>query len=186
MGLEKELAETLGCVVNAQNNPFPVMRRSPLTNPERHKMIQCVPNGILGVEVQRIGFETQRNTLLHPQRLERSIAWIGVEARLKLRKQLTRDCGDVRDAGHGEEQSFGAGIVCDLERFGQVLDRDDAAAEAHVSKDDELGQDGFPHDGRAKCHECRQRCGWGRPCVVQLNSVEVEVSVARLGRGAHR
>jgi len=53
--------------------------------------------------------------LLHPQRLERCVSGVGVEAGLEFGEYFAGDCWDVADAGHGEEDSFGTGVVGDLE-----------------------------------------------------------------------
>lgn len=65
--------------------------------------------------------------LLYTQRLEHCINRVGVEPGLELCEQLAGDRWDVLHACHRQQQAFGSGVEGDLQRLGEVLDRDDVA-----------------------------------------------------------
>ena len=84
----------------------------------------------------------------------------------------------------GKQDALGTGVEGDLQRLGQVLDRDDVAAQAHAAQDDHLLLERLAQDAGAEGHERRQGHGRRRPGVVQLDDVQVVVVVAGLDRGA--
>ena len=55
--------------------------------------------------------------LLHAQRLEHGVGWVGIKSCLELGEQLAGDGGDVSDAGHWEQDAFGSGVVGDSDQI---------------------------------------------------------------------
>ena len=90
-------------------------------------------------------------------------------------EEFSWDCGDIGDARHGEQDSLCSRVKGDLKGFGQAFDGDNATAEAHAAKDDELGLHGSLEEGGAEGDEGSQGEAVGRATIVEFDKMEVEI-----------
>src|SRR5690554_3296552 len=71
-------------------------------------------------------------SLIHPKSLKHRINRVGVEAGLKLGKQLSRNCWDVCCTAHWQGHFLGPCIKSDLEALSKAFYRCNGTAETHI------------------------------------------------------
>ena len=84
----------------------------------------------------------------------------------------------------GRSSRFAPASKATCSDFGQILHRDDVAAQAHAPQDHHLRLDRFAQETGAQGHKGGEGHGRGRPRVVQFDDVQMVVMVTGFDRGA--
>jgi len=90
---------------------------------------------------------------IHPQRLKHRIHWISIKRSLELGEQLTWNGGNVRNAGHWQQNPLCTAIKRELHTASQILNGFNRAAKAHVAENNKLALKRLLEDSRTGSDE---------------------------------